>query len=151
MVLMKSSPSREMEKFFEQLFEEPLSPWFRGRLPMWKRFREMEAVSPAVDMIDKKNEILVKAEVPGVEKQDIRISLTDNTLTIKGESKKEKEEKDEDYYYSEISYGSFARTIALPEKVQSDRVKANFKNGILEIHLPKSPGAKAKEIKVDVK
>jgi len=151
MALMKWAPSKEMERLFEDFIEDPFFTGIRRRLPMWRRFRELEAISPAVDMIDKKNEIVVKAEVPGVEKDDISISLTDNTLTIKGETKKEKEEKDEDYYYSEISYGSFARTLTLPEKVQSDKVKANFKNGILEIHLPKSPESKAKEIKVEVK
>jgi len=151
MALMKWAPSREMERLFEEFFEDPLVPGFRRRLPMWRRFRELEGVSPAADMIDKKNEIVVKAEVPGVEKEDIKISLTDNTLTIKGETKKEKEEKDEDYYYSEISYGSFARTLTLPERVQGDKVKASFKNGILEIHLPKSPESKAKDIKVEVK
>jgi HSP20 family protein len=130
MALMKWAPSREMERLFEEFFEDPLLPGFRRRLPMWRRFRELEGVSPAVD---------------------INISLSDNTLTIKGETKKEREEKDEDYYYSEISYGSFARTLTLPEKVQADKVKASFKNGILEIHLPKSPEAKAKEIKVEVK
>jgi HSP20 family protein len=151
MALMKWAPSREMERLFGEFFEDPLLPGFRRRLPMWRRFREIEGVSPAVDMVDKKNEIVVKAEVPGVEKEDINISLTDNTLTIKGETKKEKEEKDDDYYYSEISYGSFVRTLTLPEKVQSDKVKASFKNGILEIHLPKSLESRAKEIKVDVK
>ena len=151
MALMKWAPSREMERLFEEFFEDPLVPGFRRRLPMWRRFRDLEGVSPAVDMIDKKNEIVVKAEVPGVDKDDINISLTDNTLTIKGSTKKEKEEKDEDYYYSEISYGSFARTLTLPEKVQADKVKASFKNGILEIHLPKSPESKAKDIKVEVK
>ena len=74
---------------------------------MWKSFREFEGISPAVDMIDKKDEIVVKAEIPGVEKNDINISLTDSTLTIKGETKKEKETKDEDFYYSERTYGSF--------------------------------------------
>ncbi|MDA2920796.1 Hsp20/alpha crystallin family protein [Desulfobacterota bacterium AH_259_B03_O07] len=150
MALMKWTPSKEMERLFGEFVDDPFLTGFRRRLPMWKSFREFEGISPAVDMIDKKDEIVVKAEVPGVEKNDINISLTDSTLTIKGETKKEKETKDEDYYYSERTYGSFARTLSLPEKVQADNVKANFKNGILEIHLPKAPEAKHKEIKVDV-
>jgi len=151
MALMKWTPSKDMERLFEEFFEDPFLTGLRRRLPMWKRFKEFEGIWPAVDMVDKKDEIVVKAEVPGVEKDDMNISLTENTLTIKGETKKEKETKEEDYYYSERSYGSFARTLTLPEKVQTDQVKANFKNGILEIHLPKSPEAKPKEIKVDVK
>ena len=151
MAIMKWTPSKDMERLFEEFFEDPFLTGLRRRLPMWKRFKEFESVWPAVDMVDKKDEIVVKAEVPGVEKDDINISISDNILTIKGETKKEKETKEEDYYYSERSYGSFARTLTLPEKVQTDQVKANFKNGILEIHLPKSPEAKPKEIKVDVK
>ena len=151
MALMKWTPSKDMERLFEEFLEDPFFTGFRRRLPMWKRFKEFEGISPAVDMVDKKDEIVIKAEVPGVEKDDIHISLTENTITIKGETKKEKETKEEDYYYSERSYGSFARTLSLPEKVQTDKVKANFKNGILEIHLPKSPEAKTKEIKVEVK
>jgi HSP20 family protein len=151
MALMKWTPSKDMERLFEEFFEDPFLTGLRRRLPMWKRVKEFEDIWPAVDMMDKKDEIVIKAEVPGVEKDDMNISLTENTLTIKGETKKEKETKEEDYYYSERSYGSFARTLTLPEKVQTDQVKANFKNGILEIHLPKSPEAKPKEIKVDVK
>jgi len=94
---------------------------------------------------------VVKAEIPSVEKENVRISLSDNMLTIKGETKKEEEVKEEDYYYSERSYGSFARTLSLPSKVKSDKIKASFKNGILEIHLPKAEEAKPKEIKIEVK
>lgn len=105
---------------------------------------------PSVDMYDKEDEIVVKAEIPGVDKKDVNISLTDNTLTIKGESKKEKEVKEEDYYYSERSHGTFARMLSLPEKVVAEKVTAEFKDGVLEVHLPKSPEAKPKEIKVKV-
>jgi HSP20 family protein len=120
------------------------------RLPGWRRVRELEGISPAVDMYDKKDEIVVKAEVPGVEKENINISLTEDKLTIKGEIKKEEEVKEEDYYYSERSYGSFVRTLTLPAKVQEDKVKASFSNGILEIHLPKAEESKPKEIKIGV-
>lgn len=151
MAIMKWTPSKDMERLFEEFIDDPFMAGLRRRHPLWKRFMAIEGTSPAVDMIDKKDEIVVRAEVPGVEKEDINISLTENTLTIKGETKKEKETREEDYYYSEISYGSFVRTLSLPEKVQTDKVKAKFKNGILEIHLPKSPEATQREIKVDVK
>ena len=79
MALMKWAPSKEMERLFEEFVDDPFLSGFRRRLPMWKKFREFEGISPAVDMIDKKDEIVVKAEVPGVEKNDINISLTDST------------------------------------------------------------------------
>lgn len=150
MAVMKWTP-KEMEKWFEGFFEEPMFPRMWRRLPMMKRLRELEVLSPLVDMYDKKDEIVVKAEIPGVDKENINISVSDSTLTIKGEMKKEEEVKEEDYYYSEREYGSFARMLSLPAKVQSDKIKASFKNGILEIHLPKAEEAKPIEVKVEVK
>jgi len=151
MSLEKWVPKKNVERFFEDMFEEPfsLSNW-RG-LPSLKKMREFMTFSPAVDMYDKEKEIVVKAEVPGMDKKDINISVSDNTLTIKGEMKKEEETKEEDYYYAERSYGSFSRRLELPAKVQESKIKANFKDGILEIHLPKAPEAKAKEIKIEEK
>ena len=108
-------------------------------------------ISPAVDMYDNEKEIVVKAEVPGIDKDDINITVTDNTLIIKGETKKDEETKEEDYYYAERTFGSFSRRLELPEKVQESKIKANFKDGILEVHLPKAPEAKAKKIKVEAK
>ncbi|MEW6409414.1 MAG: Hsp20/alpha crystallin family protein [Nitrospirota bacterium] len=102
-------------------------------------------------MYDKKDEIVVKVELPGIEKDQVDITLSEDTLTIKGEAKKEEEVKDEDYYRCERCYGSFSRTINLPARVQGDKSKATFKNGILEICLPKAEEAKPKEIKVEVK
>jgi len=151
MALMKWSPPKEIERWFEEFLEEPFLPRAWRRFTSLKKLRELEGISPAVDMYDKKDEIVVKAEIPGVEKENVRISLSDNMLTIKGETKKEEEVKEEDYYYSERSYGSFARTLSLPSKVKSDKIKASFKNGILEIHLPKAEEAKPKEIKIEVK
>lgn len=148
MALTKWSPRSEMTKFFDEFMEEPFFAKFRTGL---KRFDESGVLHPSVDMFAKENEIVVKAEIPGVDKKDVSISLTDNTLTIKGESKKEKEVKEEDYYYSERSHGTFARMLSLPEKVVADKVTAEFKDGVLEVHLPKSPEAKPKEIKVKVK
>ena len=151
MALMKWPQPKELERLFQEFFEESFPPRMWKRFPSLKKLRELEGMSPSVDMYDKKDEIVVKAEVPGIEKENINISISDNTLTIKGETKKEEEVKEEDYYYSERSYGSFARTLSLPAKVQADKIKASFKNGILEIRLPKAEEAKPKEIKIDVK
>jgi HSP20 family protein len=151
MALMKWTPPKELERWFEDFFEEPFLPRMWRKFPRLRRLRELEEISPSVDMFDKKDEIVVKAEVPGVEKENINISISNNTLTIKGEMKKEEEVKEEDYYYAERSYGSFSRTLNLPAKVKADKVKASFINGVLEIHLPKAEESKPKEVKIEVK
>src|SRR3989304_1558944 len=151
MALKRWEPTKGMEKFFEDIFEENLPSRFLRRFPRFKWMTEVEAVWPAVDMFDKAEEIVVKAEVPGIDKKNIKISVSDNVLTIKGEMKKEEEVKEEDYYYSERSYGSFSRSLNLPAKVQAEKIKASFKNGILEIHLPKAEESKPKEVKIEVK
>jgi HSP20 family protein len=151
MALMKWAPQKEIERWFDEFLEEPFFPRMWRKFPRWRRLKELEEISPSVDMFDKKDEIVVKAEIPGVEKENISISLSDNTITIKGEMKKEEEVKEEDYYYSERSYGSFSRSLNLPAKVQAEKIKASFKNGILEIHLPKAEESKPKEVKIEVK
>jgi HSP20 family protein len=94
--------------------------------------------------------LVVKAEIPGMDAKDIDISLANDVLTIKGEKKQEKEEKDENYHRVERSYGAFSRTIRLPVDVQNDKIKANHRDGVLKITLPKSKKAKSKEIKIKV-
>jgi HSP20 family protein len=119
--------------------------------------RELEAWqgsgprAPAVDMEETENEVIVKAEMPGLEPKDFQISLTESSLTIKGERKEEKEEKKKNYHMVERRYGSFYRSIPLPCPVESDKVEANYKKGILEITLPKAEPVKAKQISVNVK
>ena len=137
---------RDMDRMLDDFFGRRVRSWWPERF----RFDEMEVRPPAVDIFDEKDDIVVKAELPGMEKDNIEVNLTDRTLTIKGEKKKEEEVKKENYYRSERSYGSFLRTLELPKEVQSDKVKAAFKNGILEIRMPKTEDAKAKEVKVQV-
>jgi len=129
----------EMDRIFETFFGE--------RFPA---FKEEFSFSPAIEVSETDNEIIVKAAVPGVDKKDLNISILDNNLIIKGEIKKEKEEKKKNYYKQEIAYGSFSRTIPLPAEVKVDEVKANMKNGIVTISIPKSEKAKAKEITINV-
>ncbi len=92
----------------------------------------------------------MKTELPGLEKKDVEVKLTDSRLTIKGEKKKEEEVKEEDYFYSERSYGAFARVLQLPCQVKGDKVKASFKNGVLEVKLPKSEEAKSRSVNVNI-
>jgi HSP20 family protein len=105
---------------------------------------------PAVDIYEEKDHYLVKAELPGVKQNDIKVSLTDNTLTLQGERKAEHEEKHNGYYRLERTYGKFHRSFKLPVEVNADKIKAKYKDGILEIDIPKSEKAKPKEISIKV-
>jgi HSP20 family protein len=138
---------RDMDRMMGDFFDRRMRPWWPER---WLRAEPMEIAAPAVDLYEEKDEIVVKAELPGIEKNNIEVNLSDHHLTIKGEKKKEEEVKEENYYRSERSYGSFLRTLELPTEVLGDKVKASFNNGILEVRLPKTEEAKAKEIKVKV-
>jgi HSP20 family protein len=124
-------------KFFTDFFDEAV----RG---------DQVAFVPAVDLVDTKDSLRVKVELPGVKKSDVEISLKDDLLTIKGEKTEEKEEKDENRYYVERTYGTFSRTLTLPFLVKSDQVKATFNDGILLITLPKDEEEKAREVHVKV-
>jgi HSP20 family protein len=107
--------------------------------------------TPAVDIAEQENEYIVKMELPGVNKDDVKISLEANILTIKGEKKQEKEEKNKNLHRVERSYGSFQRSFTLPTTVKSDKIDAIFKDGVLSISLPKAEEAKPKQIEVKVK
>jgi HSP20 family protein len=138
---------RDMDRMMEDFFGRRMRPWWPER---WSRREVMELEAPAVDLFEDKNDIVVKVELPGMEKENVEVKLTDHMLTIKGEKKKEQEIKEENYYRSERSYGSFIRTLELPADVHADKVKASFKNGVLEVRLPKTEEAKTKEVKVKV-
>jgi HSP20 family protein len=134
-----SSLRREMDRLWENFFgERPLAR-------MWER-----EWAPSLDMSESKDNFVVKAEVPGIDAKDIDISLTGDVLTIRGEKKQEKEEREEDYHLIERSHGSFSRSVRLPAEVESNKIRASYKNGILNITLPKSEKVKAKEVKIKV-
>jgi len=99
---------------------------------------------PQIDIQDKDMEIVVEAEVPGMDEKDIDISLSNNVLTLKGEKKQEKEIKKDHYYHVERSYGEFRREIPLHCEIEDDKVQAKYKNGVLKITLPKTPAAQRK-------
>lgn len=137
----------DMDRMLDDFFGRRIRPWWPER---WFRADEMEVKPPIIDVFEEKDDIVVKAELPGMEKDNIDVNLTDHRLTIKGEKKKEDEVKEENYYRAERSYGSFLRTLDLPKDVRADKVKASFKNGILEIRMPKTEEARTKEVKVKV-
>jgi HSP20 family protein len=131
---------REMDRLWHSFFEE------RPR----RKTEELGEWGPSLDLSETKNDLVVKAEIPGIDPKDIDISLSNDILTIKGEKKQEKEEKEENYHFIERSYGSFSRSIRLPREVQSDKIDASYKNGVLKVTLPKSEEAKKREIKIKV-
>ncbi len=120
----------------------------RGAPLFGNLFEEVDVRLPGLDVIDRDNEILVRAEVPGIEKKDLDISLTDNLLTVKGQSSSEKKEEKGDYHRHEISHSSFARSVTLPGMVDSTKAAAVMKDGILEITLPKMEPSKRRNIAV---
>jgi HSP20 family protein len=136
----------EMDRMMEDFFGTRMRPWWPAR---WLR-GEGEITAPGVDVYEEKDEVVVKAELPGLDKKDIEVNISDSKLTLKGEKKKEEEVKEENYYRRERSYGAFLRSVELPTGVQADKVKASFKNGVLEVRVPKTEEAKTKTIKVKV-
>jgi HSP20 family protein len=116
----------------------------------FRRGEEAAGWVPSLDVSETKTDIIVKAEVPGMDPKDIDISLSNEVLTIKGERKQEREEKDENYHFVERSFGSFARSVRLPNEVKGEKISASYRDGILKVVLPKSEEAKKKEIKIKV-
>jgi HSP20 family protein len=142
-------PFRELEEFrddIDRLFDRT----FSRRAPARREVPTVRSWAPTVDMFDRENEVVVRAEVPGMSKEDIDISVLGNTLTISGERKSEEEVKEDDYYYCERSYGRFQRNIALPQGVGAEDIKASYKDGVLEVVLPKKEEAKSKKIEVAI-
>lgn len=134
-----STLRREMDRVFDRFF---------GEFPSLER--PALTWTPRVDMTETKDSVVIQAELPGLEAKDVDVALSGDTLTIKGEKKQEREEKDEYHHVVERAYGSFTRMIRLPAPVAADQVKATFKNGVLTIRLPKTEEAKQKTIPITV-
>jgi len=129
----------DMDRLFSSFFGRP-------------SIEEQEGVwAPVIDLEEDNENFLVKAELPGLKKEDIKISVRGNLLTITGERKQEAETKNKTYHRVERFYGKFSRTITLPSDVDADKVKANYKDGLLTITLPKPETMKPKEIEIEVK
>ena len=146
MNLVKWSPWREMETFqdsFGNFFREPFfgMSWLNDEegLGRWE---------PAVDIYDDNDKVVIKAELPGVDKKDIEVDLKDHVLTLKGERSYEKEAKEDNYYHKERAFGKFQRAFRLPVNLDPEKINADFKDGVLKIEIPKSEEAKPKKITV---
>ncbi|MES4786751.1 MAG: heat-shock protein Hsp20 [Nitrospiraceae bacterium] len=147
-MLTRWDPFKELEDM-----ERRLSALFR-RAPV-RADGEKEALtiaewSPLVDIAEDEKEYVIKAELPEVRKEDVKLTIQDDVLTISGERKSEKEEKGKKYHRVERAYGSFLRSFTLPEDADGTKVSADYKDGVLKVHLPKSEKAKPKAIEVKV-
>lgn len=136
----------EMEQHFADIFGRPVLP------AVWRRLPTVEmGWAPAIEVFEKEDKFVVKAELPGMKEEDIDISVVGDRLTIKGERKTESEVKEEDYYCCERSYGSFSRSITVPSNVDAKKIEASYEDGVLEVNLPKAPEVKPKKIAVSAK
>jgi HSP20 family protein len=139
--------SENLNKFFNRFFNE-------GLIAPKKSIFQDEIFkgtwNPDVDIYENKDSIIVKADLPGIQKDKIKVEVKDNVLTIHGERKEEKEINEKNVYRVERQYGEFYRSFALPAKVDASKITAKYKDGILEVTLPKPEETKGKEIKVEV-
>lgn len=130
-----------MDRLFEDSFVRPPFGWIAP----------LRAADLAVDMYETKDEVVVKAALPGVKPEQVEVTITGDTLTIRGEAKEEKEIREEDYIRKERRYGSFCRSVTLPSGLKSDKADATFEHGVLTLKVPKSEQIKPKSIKVKTK
>ena len=144
------SPFDEMEKIFESFFPRG---WMTSRHWDWPALGEMAMPfagrMPRVDVIDREADVLVRAELPGVEKDALEVTLSDDTLTIKASTRQEKQEERGDYHHCEISRGAFARSLTLPAGVDIDAAKASFRDGLLELTLPKLGKPSKRRVRIE--
>ena len=140
----------EMEHWFNEFLPERFKHPFKDNWPDWPDLEaQFKGRFPRLDLLDRDDDVFIKVELPGVKKEDLDISIRGNVLTIKASTKHEEEEKNGDYQRREISQEEFLRSLTLPESVNSNKTKTSFKDGILELTLPKEEPAKRKTIKVD--
>ncbi len=143
--MVKWSPFRDVLNVRDD-FDRLVDKWFRPEFDFLAEGR-----APKIDMYEEGGNLLVRAEVPGYDKKDISLSLSEDALTITGKHAEEKEEKQENYYRKEIRRGSFSRSVELPRKVDKDKADATYKDGILIVSLPISKESKQKETRINVK
>ena len=148
MNLIKWQPFPELTTLrhaMDRLFEDTaVNPWHFTRLAL-------DGAEAPIDMYHTDESVVVKASIPGVEPEDVDISITGDTLTIKGETKSEEEVKEEHYFRKERRYGAFSRSILLPTSLKTDKAEATFDNGVLTLTIPKAEEQKPKQIKVKPK
>jgi HSP20 family protein len=137
-----------LEKSFRDTFADFIKSFFEDDFFMTDLIRS--DFEPRVDVYEKDNQIVVKADIPGIDEKDLNVELEGNVLTISGKKEEEREVKEKNYHRVERSYGSFCRSITLPEGIEADKVTAEYKKGVLTVNIPKSKSAETKKIAVKV-
>jgi len=132
---------KEMNTLFERFFGRESLPTFFGA----------QTFAPLLDMVETREAIEVRAELPGISREDLDITVTGDMLTIKGEKKSDREEKESNYHLVERTYGTFQRSVSIPSYVRTDKIAAEFKDGVLTVKLPKKEEVRSKSVKVEVK
>ena len=147
MNLIRWTPQKNLNNFrheFEDLFNSyGLDKFFKN-----DEERLASTWSPAIDVLENKDNYVIEAELPGIDKKDVKIDITDDLLTIKGEKQTSKNQDSNNYYCTERVYGSFYRSFKLPNNVDGQNIKAEYKNGILKLSIPKTEAAKPKTIEI---
>lgn len=146
MPIVRWDPFRDLVRIHDEI-----GSWFESTLEKEREGRKSAVWAPSVDVKETDKEVIVKADLPGIKKEDIEVSIDKDQLVIKGERKMEKEEKEKDYVRVERSYGSFYRSFNIGVPVKEDEIKADYKNGVLEINLPKAEVKKPKKIEIGEK
>ncbi len=137
----------DMEHLFDEYFPRP---WMRRwGWPSWGELTQpLERMAPRVDVIDRDDEVVIRAELPGVTKDDLDVSVDEHSITIKGSIRREEKKEEGEYYRAEIARGDFSRTIRLPSAVDAEKVEAKFRDGILELKMPKIAASKRQRIEI---
>jgi HSP20 family protein len=136
----------EMERYIDRMFRHPFSLFTPSYV--FRDYPEMKELNPSVDVFEEKDVLVVKAELPGIKKEDLNVTLTENRITLSGEKKHEEKKEKKDYHWCERTFGSFSRSFRLPDNVNGEAADATFNDGILEIRIPKNKGKKEKKIDV---
>ena len=146
MPIVRWDPFRDLVRVRDEI-----GSWFESTLEKEREERKSAVWAPSVDVKETDKEVIVKADLPGIKKEDIEVSVDKDQLIIKGERKMEKEEKEKDYVRVERSYGSFYRSFNIGVPIKEDEIKASYKNGVLEISIPKEEIKKPKKIEISAK
>jgi HSP20 family protein len=147
--LLARDPFREMDRIFDRLIAHPFAGRWMRPWNEWTLGFEEEMYVPRVDVIDRENEVVIRAEVPGVGKDDLDVSMTDDSLTFRGSVAHEERKEEEDYVVQETRRGAFSRTIPVPAYVDQSKVKARYHDGIVELTLPKTERSKRRKIEIE--
>jgi HSP20 family protein len=141
------TPFEDLERWFDENF--PTAWLHRRGWPSWGELTlPAERLSPRVDVVERDDEILLHAEIPGVTKENLEVSVTEDTVTLKGSSERENRKEEGEYYRCEIARGNFSRTVRLPSDVDTEKVKASFEDGMLQLKMPKVTKAKRRTVEL---